>query len=64
MVIEGEDFCEDVFDAFVRRGDSVGSEEVHTKIYCPVRSRQVVMRIIFFVTEKRDVEFVDEETVR
>lgn len=64
VVIEGEDFCEDVFDAFVRRGDSVGSEEVHTKIYCPVRSRQVVMRIIFFVTEKRDVEFVDEETVR
>jgi hypothetical protein len=38
-VIEGEDFCEDVFDAFVRKGDSVGSEEVHTKIYCPVRSR-------------------------
>jgi hypothetical protein len=59
-VIEGEDFCEDVFDAFVRKGDSVGSDEVHTKIYCPVRSRQTVMRIIFYVTEIIDPEFVDE----
>lgn len=37
--IEGEDFCEDVFDPFVRAGDAIGSEEVHTKTYCPVRSR-------------------------
>jgi len=39
VVIEGEDFCEDVFDPFVHVGDSIGSEEVHTKIYCPVRTR-------------------------
>ncbi|EGR31113.1 hypothetical protein IMG5_117560 [Ichthyophthirius multifiliis] len=64
VIIEGEEFCEDVFDAFVRKGDSVGSQEVHTKIYCPVRSRQIVMRIIFYVTEKRDVNFVDEEGVK
>ena len=63
VTIEGEDFCEDVFDAFVRSGDSVGAEEVHTKTYCPVRSRQTVMRIIFYCTESRDVDFVDEETV-
>eukprot|EP01017_Pseudomicrothorax_dubius_P031663 TRINITY_DN4064_c0_g1_i2.p1 TRINITY_DN4064_c0_g1~~TRINITY_DN4064_c0_g1_i2.p1 ORF type:complete len:496 (-),score=121.44 TRINITY_DN4064_c0_g1_i2:162-1649(-) len=63
VVIEGEDFCEDVFDAFVRKGDSIGAEEVHTKTYCPVRSRQTVMRIIFYATDKRDVDFVDEPSV-
>lgn len=63
VTIEGEDFCEDVFDAFVRAGDSVGNEEVHTKTYCPVRSRQTVMRIIFYCTDSRDVDFVDEDGV-
>ena len=38
VVIEGEDFCEDVFDAFVRLGDAVSIDEVHTKTYCPVRA--------------------------
>lgn len=36
VIIEGEDFCEDVFDAFVRCGDSVSIDEIHTKTYCPV----------------------------
>lgn len=63
VIIEGEEFCEDVFDAFVKKGDSVGIDEVHTKIYCPVRTRQTVMRIIFYVTEKRDAEFIDEDSV-
>lgn len=39
VVIEGEDFCEDVFDAFVKMGDAVSIDEVHTKTYCPVRAR-------------------------
>jgi len=38
----------------------VGCDEVHTKIYCPVRSRQTIMRIIFYVTDRRDIDFVDE----
>ena len=63
VVIEGEDFCEDVFDAFVRAGDSIGAEEVHVKTYCPVRSRQTVMRIIFYCCDYRDTEFIDEEGV-
>jgi hypothetical protein len=63
VVIEGEDFCEDVFDAFVRAGDSVGNEEIHVKTYCPVRTRQTVMRIIFYCTDSRDVDFIDEEGV-
>ncbi|OMJ71901.1 hypothetical protein SteCoe_29784 [Stentor coeruleus] len=63
VVIEGEDFCEDVFDAFVRAGDSVGNEEVHVKTYCPVRSRQTVMRIIFYCTDSGDVDFIDEDGV-
>jgi len=63
VIIEGEEFCEDVFDAFVRKGESIGSDEVHTKIYCPVRSRQTVMRIIFYCTDGRDVEFIDDDNV-
>jgi len=39
VTIEGEDFCEDVFDPFVRAGDSIGADEVNTKTYCPVRTR-------------------------
>jgi hypothetical protein len=63
VTIESEDFCEDAFDAFVKAGDSVGVEEVHTKTYCPVRSRQTVMRIIFYCSDSRDIDFVDEEGV-
>ena len=63
VVIEGEDFCEDVFDPFVKKGESVGIDEVHNKTYCPVRSRQTVMRIIFYCTDRTDVEFVDEKDV-
>jgi hypothetical protein len=64
VVIEGEDFCEDVFDAFVKRGEAVGIDEVHVKTYCPVRARQTVMRIIFYCTEKEAPNFVDEEGVK
>ncbi len=63
VIIEGEEFCEDVFDPFVRRGDSVSSDEIHTKTYCPVRAQQTVMRIIFYCTPETDVEFVDDESV-
>jgi hypothetical protein len=64
VIIEGEDFCEDVFDIFVKKNESVGIDEVHTKTYCPVRSRQTVMRIIFYCTDATDVEFVDEPGVQ
>lgn len=60
VIIEGEDFCEDVFDAFVRKGEAVGIDEVHVKTYCPVRARQTVMRIIFYATESVDGKFVDD----
>lgn len=59
VVIEGEDFCEDVFDAFVKKNEAVGIEEVHVKTYCPVRARQTVMRIIFYCTELENALFVD-----
>ena len=65
VVIEGEDFCEDVFDAFVRKGEAVGVDEVHVKTYCPVRARQTVMRIIFYCTEGDNMAgFVDDDCVR
>lgn len=47
----------------MRKGDSVSVDEVHTKIYCPVRSRQTIMRIIFYVTDRREVDYIDEEHV-
>lgn len=65
VIIEGEDFCEDVFDAFVRKGEAVGIDEVHVKTYCPVRARQTVMRIIFYCTEGGgDSKFVDDVEVK
>ena len=65
VIIEGEDFCEDVFDAFVRKGEAVGIDEVHVKTYCPVRARQTVMRIIFYCTDSGgDSKFVDDTEVK
>ena len=64
VIIEGEDFCEDVFDAFVRKGEAVGLDEVHVKTYCPVRARQTVMRIIFYCTNSVDNKFVDDTEVK
>ena len=64
VIIEGEDFCEDVFDAFVRKGEAVGIDEVHVKTYCPVRARQTVMRIIFYATDGVDGKFVDDGDVK
>ena len=63
VIIEGEDFCEDVFDSFVRKGDSVGVDEVHVKTYCPVRARQTVMRIIFYCSELDEPTFIDDDSV-
>ena len=64
VIIEGEDFCEDVFDAFVRKGEAVGIDEAHVKTYCPVRARQTVMRIIFYCTDAIDSKFVDDAEVK
>ena len=63
-MIEGEDFCEDVFDAFVTKGQAVGIDEVHVKTYCPVRARQTVMRIIFYCSEHDHVNFIDDKSVQ
>ena len=64
VVIEGEDFCEDVFDAFVTKGQAVGIDEVHVKTYCPVRARQTVMRIIFYCSDNETVNFIDDKSVQ
>jgi len=63
VIIEGEDFCEDVFDPFVRKGEAVNIDEVHVKTYCPVRARQTVMRIIFYCSEQDNATFIDDPTV-
>jgi hypothetical protein len=68
VVIEAEDFCEDVFDAFVKKDEAVGIDEVHVKTYCPVRPRQTVMRIIFYCTESdmdtSKIKFVDDPDIK
>jgi len=64
VIIEGEEFCEDVFDAFVKKGEAVGIDEVHVKTYCPVRARQTVMRIIFYCTQGGENHFVDDSDVK
>ena len=61
--VEGEEFCEDVFDAFVKKNQSVRVDELVNKIYCPVRARQTIMRIIIYCTDSTEVEFVDEPGV-
>jgi molecular chaperone DnaK (HSP70) len=61
--INGEYFCQDVFDVFVRKGQSVRIDESITKIYCPVRAKQTVMKIVFYCTDKKDVEFINEDGV-
>ena len=63
VTIEGEEFCEDLFDVFVRKDESVGIDESIRKIYCPVRATQTVMKIIIYCTDKKDVEFVSEDGV-
>jgi hypothetical protein len=63
VIIEGEDFCEDVFDSFVKKGEAVGIDEVHVKTYCPVRARQTVMRIIFYCSSNEEVIFIDDPCV-
>ena len=63
VIIEGEEFCEDVFDVFVKKNQSVRVDELINKIYCPVRARQSIMRIIIYCTDSTEVEFVDEPGV-
>ena len=38
-------------------------DELVNKIYCPVRARQSIMRIIIYCTDSTEVEFVDEPGV-
>lgn len=64
VIIEGEAFCNDLFDVFVRKNESVNIDEEFTKTYCPVRANQTEMKIILYCTDKTDVQFVDENGVR
>lgn len=63
VFIEGEAFCEDIFDAFVRAGDTVTPNEAFKKMYCPVRTTQTVMKIIFYASDLKHVYFIDDPRV-
>ena len=64
VMIDGEAFCENLFDAFVLKDDSVSVNQEITKTYCPVRGAQTIMKIILYYTDKRNVSYIDEEGVK
>ena len=63
VMIDGEAFCENIFDTFVLKDDSVSVNQEIVKTYCPVRGAQTIMKIILYYTDKRDVNYIDEEGV-
>ena len=64
VMIDGEAFCENIFDTFVLKDDSVSVNQEIVKTYCPVRGAQTIMKIILYYTEKREVHYIDEEGVQ
>ena len=63
VMIDGEAFCENIFDTFVLKDDSVSVNQEIVKTYCPVRGAQTIMKIILYYTDKREVNYIDEEGV-
>jgi molecular chaperone DnaK (HSP70) len=63
VMIDGEAFCENIFDAFVLKDESVSVNQEIVKTYCPVRGAQTIMKIILYYTDKREVNYIDEEGV-
>ena len=63
VMIDGEAFCENIFDTFVLKDDSVSVNQEIVKTYCPVRGAQTIMKIILYYTDKRKVNYIDEEGV-
>ena len=64
VMIDGEAFCENIFDTFVLKDDSVSVNQEIVKTYCPVRGAQTIMKIILYYTDKREVHYIDEEGVQ
>ena len=63
----GIDYCNDVFDVFVKRGDSVEGKAVVTKKYFPRHANQPYMTFDIFYTEHdtlEQVEYVDNQKFR
>ncbi len=63
VMIDGEAFCENIFDTFVLKDESVSVNQEIVKTYCPVRGAQTIMKIILYYTDKREVNYIDEEGV-
>ena len=63
VMIDGEAFCENIFDTFVLKDDSISVNQEIVKTYCPVRGAQTIMKIILYYTDKREVKYIDEEGV-
>ena len=64
VLIDGEAFCENIFDTFVLKDDSISVNQEIVKTYCPVRGAQTIMKIILYYTDKREVNYIDEEGVK
>uniref|UniRef100_H2XLJ5 Heat shock 70kDa protein 12A n=3 Tax=Ciona intestinalis TaxID=7719 RepID=H2XLJ5_CIOIN len=56
-------WCKDVFDAYVRGGETVALGDVVQRSYAPVRSDQSEIVINFYSCPRANVNFIDEEDV-
>ena len=67
VVREGKEYCNDVFDMYVKKGDSLEGNDVVKKIYFPRHSWQPYMTFDIFYTDQEEldqVEYVDSGRFR
>uniref|UniRef100_A0A4W5RBW5 Heat shock protein family A (Hsp70) member 12A.2 n=1 Tax=Hucho hucho TaxID=62062 RepID=A0A4W5RBW5_9TELE len=57
---EGIEYCSDVFNKLVQKGESVGCEEVREHTFSPISSDQTEISFSFFSTERLNAKYVDE----
>lgn len=57
---EGIEYCSDVFNKLVEKGESVGCDEVRKHTFFPISSDQTKISFRFFSTERLNAKYVDE----
>ncbi|XP_071001926.1 heat shock 70 kDa protein 12A-like [Oncorhynchus clarkii lewisi] len=57
---EGIEYCSDVFNKLVQKGESVGCDEVRKHTFFPISSDQTEISFRFFSTERLNAKYVDE----
>ncbi|KAL2081066.1 hypothetical protein ACEWY4_022919 [Coilia grayii] len=57
---DGEEFCSDLFERLVTKGESVGCNETRKHSFYPIIRKQTAMRFRFFSTTRLNADYVDE----